>query len=166
MTDNENARTDAQKREALRAKIEEGQARQEARSLADQARAAADGALDYVKANPLKTIAAVAAGALVIGAMTRPGRKAGKRAGKFAGVATDAAIAYALGLFETGKHAADKAPGKLADFSDAARKNAREWSDYAAKEGNELSDYLLAAAKRSGKRASKTIDELRSRISH
>lgn len=160
------SKTDAQKREALRAKIDQGEARQAERNYVDQAKAAADDALEYVKANPLKTVAAVAVGALLIGAMTRPGRKAGKRAGKLAGVATDAAIAYGLSLLDAGKDAADKAPGKLADLSDTARKSAREWQDYAAREGSELSDYLIAAAKRSGKRASKTIDELRSRISH
>lgn len=159
-------KTDAQKREALRAKIDQGQARQTERNYAEQAKAVADDALEYVKANPLKTVAAVAVGALMIGAMTRPGRKAGKRAGRLAGVATDAVIAYGLSLLDAGKDAAESTPGRLADLSDTARKNAREWQDYAAREGSELSDYLIAAAKRSGKRASKTIDELRSRIAH
>lgn len=158
------AMTDAEKREALRAKIHAGEARQAERNFADQAKAVADDALDYVKANPLKTVAAVAIGALVIGAMTRPGRKAGRRAGKLAGVATDAALAYGLSLLDAGKNAADKGQDRLADLSSSARRNAREWQDYAAREGSELSDYLIAAARRSGKRANKTIDDLRSRI--
>jgi ElaB/YqjD/DUF883 family membrane-anchored ribosome-binding protein len=159
-------KTDAEKREALRAKIDAAEARHAERSLGEQAKEAADGALEYVKANPIKSVAAVAIGALVIGAMTRPGRKAGKRAGKFASVATDAALAYALSLFDSAEDAADKGQDRLADLTKSARKNAREWQDYAAREGSELSDYLIAAAKRSGKRASKTIEELRSRIAH
>ena len=158
--------TDAEKREALRAKINAGEARQAERTLADQAKDAADGALEYVKSNPIKSVAAVAIGALLIGAMTRPGRKAGKRAGKLASVATDAALAYGLSLLDAGKDAAETGQDRLADLSKSARKNAREWQDYAAREGNELSDYLIAAARRSGKRAGKTIDELRSRIAH
>ena len=158
--------TDAQKREALRAKIEAGETRQAERSFAEQAKAAADDALEFVKANPLKSVAAVAAGALLIGAMTRPGRRAGKKAGKLAGLATDAALAYALGLFDAGKDVADEGQDRLADLSGKARKSARDWQDYAAKEGSDLSDYLLAAAKRSGKRASKTIDDLRGRLTN
>lgn len=164
MTDT--TKTDAEKREALRAKIEAGEARQAERTLADQAKEAADGALEYVKANPIKSVAAVAIGALVIGAMTRPGRKAGKRAGKLASVATDAALAYGLSLLDAGKDAAETGQDRLADLTKSARKNAREWQDYAAREGNELSDYLIGAARRSGKRASKTIDDLRRRIAH
>lgn len=164
MTDT--TKTDAEKREALRAKINAGEARQAERTLADQAKDAADGALEYVKANPIKSVAAVAIGALLIGAMTRPGRKAGKRAGKLASAATDAALAYGLSLLDAGKDAAGTGQDRLADLSKSARKNAREWQDYAAREGSELSDYLIAAARRSGKRASKTIDELRSRIAH
>lgn len=159
-------KTDAEKREALRAKIEAGEARQAERSLSEQAKDAADGALEFVKANPIKSVAAVAIGAVLIGAMTRPGRKAGKRAGRLASAATDAALAYGLSLLDAGKDAAETGQDRLADLSRSARKNAREWQDYAAREGNELSDYLIGAAKRSGKRASRTIDELRNRISH
>ncbi len=163
-------RTDAEKRKDLRAKIDAAEQRNEARGLAEQAKAAADGALDYVKANPLKSVAAVAAGALVIGALTRPGRRAGRKAGArmgtLAGVAADAALAYGLSLLDAGKDAAGKGQDALTDLGDAARKNGRAWQSTAAREGSELSDYILGAAKRSSKRASKTIDELRSRISH
>lgn len=164
MTDE--AQNDAQKREALRAKIEAGEARQAERSFGEQARSTADDALEFVKANPLKSVAAVALGALVIGAMTRPGRRAGKKAGKLAGIATDAAVAYAIGLFDAGKDAADTGKDRMADVSHKVRRNAREWQEYAAKEGSELSDYLMAAARRSGKRASRTVDDLRARLTN
>lgn len=164
MTDQ--TKTDAEKREELRARIEAGEARQAVRSLGEQAKDAADGALDYVKANPIKSIAAVAFGALVIGAMTRPGRKAGKRAGRLASAATDAALAYGLSLLDAGKDAAETGQDRLADLTKSDRRNARDWQHHAVREGHELSDYLIGAAKRSGKRASRTIDELRARISH
>lgn len=160
------SKTDAEKREALRGKIAAGEKRNSERSFADQAKAAADSALDYVKANPIKAVAGVAIGALLIGAMTRPGRKAGKKAGALATVATEAALAYGLGLLESAGSAASKGQDKLADLGETVGSRARAWQSTAAKEGTALSDYLVDAARKSGKRASKTIDELRNRLSH
>lgn len=164
------ARTDAQKRAALKDKIAEGEKRQAQRSFADQAKDAADSALGYVRANPLKTVAAVAVSALVIGALTRPGRKMGKKVGrktgKLAGVATDAAIAYGLSLLNGVSGAASKGQDKLADIGGKVGDTASSWSSAAAKEGSQLSDYLVDAARRGGKRAGKTIDDLRGRLQH
>lgn len=153
------ASSDADKRAALKDKIAAGERRNAQRDFASDA-------LDYVKANPLKTMAGVAVGALLIGAMTRPGRRAGKKAGALAGVATEAALAYGLGLMETAGKAASKGQDKLADLGETVGDKARAWQSTAAKEGSALSDYLVDAAKRSGKRAGKTIDELRSRLQH
>lgn len=164
------ASTDAQKREALREKIAAGEKRNADRSLADQAKAAADSALDYVKANPLKAVAGVAVGALLIGAMTRPGRRAarktGAKAGAFATLASEAALAFGLGLLDRTGKAASKGQDKLADLGESVGSTARAWQSTAAREGSALSDYLVDAAKRSGKRASKSIDELRNRLQH
>ena len=164
------AKSDADKREALRGKIAHSEARNAERSFSDQAKAAADGALDFVKANPIKAIAGVAVGALLIGAMTRPGRKAGKKAtakaSAFASIATEAALAYGLGLIDTASSAANKGQDKLADLGETVGDKARAWQSAAAKDGSALSDYLVDAAKRSGKRAGKTIDELRARLQH
>lgn len=164
------AKTDAEKREALRGKIAASEERQAQRSFADQAKDAADSALGYVRANPLKSVAAVALGAVVIGALTRPGRRAGAKAGrkasKFAGVATDAALAYGLSLLDTASGAASKGQDKLSDLGSTVGSKASAWSSAASKEGSQLSDYLVEAARRSGKRAGNTIDELRSRIRH
>ncbi|HEU4820098.1 MAG TPA: hypothetical protein VFS87_02945 [Qipengyuania sp.] len=163
-------KTDAEKREALRGKIAAAEERQAQRSFADQAKDAADSALGYVRANPLKTVAAVAVSALVIGALTRPGRRAGARAGRkagaLAGVATDAALAYGLSLLDSAGSAASKGQDKLADLGGTVGDKARAWQSAAAKEGSQLSDYLVEAARRSGKRAGKSIDDLRSRLRH
>ncbi len=164
------ANTDAEKREALRGKIAASEERQAQRSFADQAKDAADNALGYVRANPLKTVAVVTVGALVIGALTRPGRRAGAKAGrkasKFATVASDAALAYGLSLIDGASHAASKGQDKLSDIGSTVGSKASAWTSAAGKEGSQLSDYLVEAARRSGKRAGKTIDELRSRIQH
>lgn len=160
------AKTDAEKREALRGKIAAAEERQAERGFADQAKEAADNALGYVRANPLKAVAAVAVGALVIGALTRPGRKLGKKTGKLAGVATDAAIAYGLSLLDSASGAASKGQDKLAHLGDAAADKARSWQASATREGGELSDYLVGIAKRGGKSAGKSIKDLRNRLSH
>ena len=55
--------TDEQKREQLRARIEAGERRNEARSLADQAKDVADSAIEFAKKHPVATVA----GAVVIG---------------------------------------------------------------------------------------------------
>ena len=162
--------SDAEKREALKGKISASEQRNTERSFADQAKIAADDALGFVKSNPLKTVAAVAVGALVIGALTRPGRRAGRKAGHKAGtlatVATEAALAYGLGLLDAASGAASKGQDKLADLGDTVGDRARVWQSTAAKEGSDLSDYLVDVARRGGKRAGKTIDDLRSRLSH
>lgn len=163
---NQKNRTDAEKREALRAKIAAGERRQSERGLAGQARSAADSALGYVRANPLKTVAAVAVGALVIGAMTRPGRRLGRRTGRLAGAATDAAMAYGLSLLSAAGDAAGKGQDRLADLGDTVGGKAREWQVAAARETGDLSDYLRTAARRGSKRVGKTVSDLRSRLSH
>lgn len=164
------AKTDAEKREALRGKIAAAEQRQAERSFADQARDAADSALGYVRANPLKTVAAVAVGALVIGALTRPGRRAGARAGRkagaLAGVATDAALAYGLSLFDSAGKAAHRGQDRLSDFGSTVGDKASAWSSAASREGSQLSDYLVRAARRSGQRAGRTVDDLRNRFQH
>lgn len=161
-----NQKTDAEKREALRAKIEAGEQRNAERSFAEQAKEAADGALEYVKANPLKSVAAVAVGALLIGAMTRPGRRAGRKAGALAAVATDAALAYGLGLVDAAGNAANRGQDRLAGLGNAVGEKARALQATAARETGDLSGYVVNAARRNRKRAGKTIDELRSRLSH
>lgn len=160
------AKTDAEKREALRGKIEASGQRHAQRSFTDHAKDAADDAMGYVRAHPLKTVAAVAVGALIIGAMTRPGRRAGRKAGALAGVATDAALAYGLTLLDSASSAAGKGQDKLANLGDTVGSKARAWQATAANEGSQLSDYLINAARRSGRRAGRTIDDLRGRISH
>lgn len=164
------AATDAQKRKALRARIDartgEARQRRDERGLADQARNAADGAIAYVRANPLVSIAAVAVGALVIGALTRPGRRAGRKAGALAGVATDAALAYGLSLLDSASTAASKGQDRVADLGDRVGGRARDLQATAIREGGNLSEYLVTAARRSGQRAGRTIEDLRSRITH
>ncbi|MFN4241390.1 MAG: hypothetical protein ACK4E5_12200 [Erythrobacter cryptus] len=62
------------RRDALRARIEAAERRNAARSLGDQARAAASAAADYTRAHPLTVIGGALALGLALGLLTRPGR--------------------------------------------------------------------------------------------
>ena len=79
--------SDEQKREQLRDRIEAGEKRNEARSLADQAKDAADSAVEFTKKHPFAVIGGVLVAGLAIGAMTRPGRRLGRRGGTIAAIA-------------------------------------------------------------------------------
>lgn len=82
-------------RDGLRARIEAAERRNAERSLANQARAAADAAVDYTRANPLKVIGGAVAVGLVIGLLTRPGRQVAGKALHGAGEAISGATASA-----------------------------------------------------------------------
>ncbi|WP_375289791.1 hypothetical protein [Qipengyuania sp.] len=156
--------TDEEKREALREKIAASEARHEERSFAEQAQAMADEALEFVKENPLKTIAAVAVGALIIGALTRPGRELGRKAGGMASVATDAAVAYALGLFDAAGEVAEASGDRLSEAGHTAANRARRWRNLASEESHELADYLTASARHGSNRADRAFKRLRGRL--
>jgi hypothetical protein len=66
-------------RDGLRARIEAAERRNADRTLADQAREAATAAVDYTRANPLTVIGGALAAGLVIGLLTRPGRRVASR---------------------------------------------------------------------------------------
>lgn len=70
----------ANNRDALRARIEAAERRNADRTLADQAREAAEAAVDYTRANPLTVIGGALAVGLLIGLLTRPGRRMASRA--------------------------------------------------------------------------------------
>ncbi len=82
-------------RDALRARIEAAERRNAERTLADQARDAATAAVDYTRANPLTVIGGAIAAGLVIGLLTRPGRRVASRAVHSAGDAISGAAASA-----------------------------------------------------------------------
>jgi len=68
------------KRDALRAKIEASERRIAERSFSDQAKDAAVSAKDYTKQNPAIVIGGAVAIGLLIGLLSRPGRRAAQRA--------------------------------------------------------------------------------------
>jgi ElaB/YqjD/DUF883 family membrane-anchored ribosome-binding protein len=136
-------------RDALRARIEAAERRNAERSLADQARRAADAAIDYTRAHPLTVIGGALAIGLLIGLATRPGRRLAGRALGAVGAATsgvagsatagarsvsvaggskvfmllsEAATAYAMKLLDEVLQGASEGQDKIEELGDEAAK--------------------------------------------
>jgi ElaB/YqjD/DUF883 family membrane-anchored ribosome-binding protein len=86
-------------RDSLRARIEAAERRNAERTLADQAREAAETATDFARTHPLTVIGGALAVGLVIGLATRPGRQvAGKAVGAVGATASGVAGSAAAGV--------------------------------------------------------------------
>lgn len=110
MSDNPNSTP----RDALRAKIEANERRIAARTMADEAREAAEAAGRFVKANPLTVIGGAVALGIAIGLMTRSGRKVAANAAGSAASAANAASGAAAGMFGGAVGGTAKTVGKAA----------------------------------------------------
>jgi ElaB/YqjD/DUF883 family membrane-anchored ribosome-binding protein len=157
-------------RDALRQRIEQGEARLAERDFARVAGEAAKAATDFVRAHPVASVAGVAIVALVIGAMTRPGRRLGNRAAGLASYATEAGLAYALGVLDAASDLADDVretgTEKLEDLSDSFERTTRK----AKREGTYLAasarDAVHDLSRRAGRQAGRTFRNTRKRMSH
>ena len=88
------------KREALRQRIEAAQERLAGRSPQEIASDAAESAVSFAKENPWVVVGGVVAAGLIIASFTRSGKKAAKSTSLFTRIATDAAIGFALAMYE------------------------------------------------------------------
>ncbi|MCL9982818.1 MAG: hypothetical protein NBV60_06640 [Erythrobacter sp.] len=150
-------------RDSLRARIEAAERPNAERSLADQARAAADAAVDYTRAHPLTVIGGALAVGLLLGLATRPGRRVASKAVSAVGAAAsgaansaasgvkgvttaggakvatllgEAAMAYAMKLLDELLQGASDGQDKLGELCDGAAKtikSARETTSKAAR---------------------------------
>ena len=101
--------TDEERREALRQRIEASEQRNAERSFADQAKDVLDSATDFAKKHPLAVVGGAIGVGLLIGAMTRPGRRLGRRTGTMAAMAGDTVLGYAMGLMDRAETAGVRA---------------------------------------------------------
>lgn len=139
-------------RDSLRARIEAAERRNAERSLADQAREAAEAATHYARAHPLAVVGGALALGLLVGLATRPGRRVAARAAGAVGAAASGAagsaasgakalaasggsklgalignalVAYAMQAIEDVLDNARAGQEKLGDFSETAGEKAR-----------------------------------------
>lgn len=156
--------SDEQKRDALRSRIEASEARNDARSLADQARDAADSALAFTRKHPLAVVGGVLVAGLAIGAMTRRGRNIGRRGGVLARLASDAALAYGARMIDGMVDGAQYAGDRIEDFGDSATTAARGLRRDAAYKLDAAGDALRASGRKAGRKGSRAYRALRSRL--
>lgn len=157
-------------RDALRQRIEQGEARLAERDLIRVAGDAAKAATGFVRTHPVASVAGVAVIALVIGAMTRPGRRFGSRAAGLASYATDAGIAYALGVLDAAGDFADDVreagTEKLEDIGDSVERTSRK----VKREGSYLAatarDTLHDIGRRAGRKAGRNFRNTRRRLTN
>lgn len=177
----------ASERDALRMKIEAAERRIEERTLADQAQEAAHATTTYVKANPLKVVGGAIAVGLVIGLMTKPGRRAAttaansaasavsgtassaakgvgnaakNRSSKFGSLVADAIIAYGIRLIDEAMETAQKGQDKLEDIGDNATASARDLRRDASYIAASAADKGRNATRRTRRRAERVVRDL------
>ena len=158
--------TDEEKRAELRARIEAGNRRHQERTFADQAKDAADSAVEFAKKHPVATIAGGVVLGLAIGAMTRPGRRLGRRGGEMASYAADAVAAYALSMFDGASDLARTAGDKIEDFGDAAATSARGARRSARYRFDVAGDALRASGRKANRKSLRAARDLRRSIGY
>lgn len=178
-------------RDALRAKIEASERRIAERTLADQASDAAGTATQYVKDNPFTILGGAIAVGLIIGVLSKPGRRAAstaakgaadavsgaasgaaksvggaarKRGSAFGTLLADAIVAYGIKLIDDALDGARTGRDKLEDLSDETSIKARG----AKREGEYLAgsvaDKSLAVTKRTRRRAVRAVRDIKDRV--
>lgn len=152
--------TSQDKRDELKARIEAGQRRHDQRSFGDQARDAADAATQFVKEHPIATVVGGLAVGLLIGSMTRSGRRLGRRAGHLASSASEAAVAFGLGLLDDASDLARHGKDALGDASERAAFKAREAKRDADHYTRSLADRAATTSRLAGRSLSRRLRDI------
>jgi ElaB/YqjD/DUF883 family membrane-anchored ribosome-binding protein len=185
--------TNPDARDELRAKIEARERRIAERTLADEARDAAEAATNYVRENPLKVVGGAIALGIVIGLMTKPGRRAAARAATgtasavsnaASGTATtvsnaakkrgaalgtliaDAVVAYGIKLIDQALDGVQAGKDKLEDVGDAASAKARDVKRDAGYVAGKASDKTRTVTQRTRRRAARAVRDLKGRVTN
>ncbi len=179
----------ADKRDALRAKIEASERRIAERSLADQAREAAGTAKDYTKEHPFVVIGGALAAGLAIGLMTRPGRRVARNAAigaaglagtaaaetqqagrvakektsRFGDLVSDAITAYGIKLMDGAVDGARAGQDAFEDLGDSAARQARSLKRDADYIAGSTADSARFASRRTRRRANRAVRDIKGR---
>ncbi|MGB3470120.1 MAG: hypothetical protein WBA51_04790 [Erythrobacter sp.] len=180
-------------RDELRAKIEASERRIAQRTLADDARDAAGAATEYAKKNPLTVVGGAIAVGLIIGLMTKPGRRAAKsaatgaasavggaatgaaktvstaaktRGSAFGAVVADGLVAYGIKVIDDALDRARAGKDKLEDLGDAAGAKAREAKRDAEYLAGTAADKTRTVTRRTRRRATRAVRDLATRVNN
>lgn len=158
--------TSDEKRAELREKIEAGEQRNEERAFADRAKDAAETATNFAKEHPVAVIGGAIAVGLLIGAMTKPGRRVARRGGVLASLATEAALAYGMHAIDRAGDIAREGQDKLEDFGDSVASSTRSARREASYIAGKTADRTTTVAGTASRKAGRSVRNLRSRITH
>ena len=163
-------KTDEERRQALRERIEASKERQDERTLGDTVKQAGETVKDFAREHPFATVAGVLGLGLAIGAMTRPGRRAARRGGTLARIAGDAVAAYGLTAIDKigteTKHARRSGSDAFQDIGDTIGSTLRGLRRDASYRGDVVGDSVRASSRRASRKASRGLRDLRSRLTH
>jgi ElaB/YqjD/DUF883 family membrane-anchored ribosome-binding protein len=164
-----------QKRAELKSKVaaaeKRNHERQEQRTLGDYAREARDDATSFIKEHPITTIAGgIALGVLVASIVPGPGRrlrkKATRRGAVLAGVLADLAVNYGSQALDGAGKAARSGQSRLGDIGETLSEAISDGARSLRREAGEASDAAGSLTRAAGKRATRTMRDLRSRMSN
>ena len=162
------------KRTELKNKVDAAQKRNQAReerSLGDYARGAGHSATSFVKEHPITTLAGgVAIGVLIAAIVPGPGRRLRKQATKrgavLAGVLADLAVTYGSQALDGAGKAARSGQSRLGNLGDTLSDALADGARSLRREAGEASDTAGSATREAGKRATRTLRNLRSRMAN
>ncbi|WP_298466314.1 hypothetical protein [uncultured Erythrobacter sp.] len=181
------------KRDELRAKIEASERRIADRTVADQAKDAAGAATTYVKENPFKVLGGAIALGLVVGVLTKPGRRAvgsaaSGAAGAVSGAASgaaktvgdaakargsafgtllaDALVAYGIKLIDDVLDTARTGQDTLEDIGDSASAKSRELKRDAEYVAGTAADKTRTIARRTRRTAGRAVRDIKDRVTN
>ncbi|BDI61060.1 hypothetical protein [Qipengyuania nanhaisediminis] len=179
------------RRDELRAKIEASERRIAERSFADQAREAAETAIDYTRRHPLQVVAGAVVAGLLIGLMTAPGRRVANRAVhstahavsdasaataraaknvshesmRAGSAASDAIAAFGMKLIDTMLDAGRAGQDGIEDLADNAAAKARKLRRDAGYAAGNAGDKSREIAHRTRRRTSRAVRDLTNKVS-
>ena len=163
------------KRAELKSKVQAAEKRNEARSeqrtFVDYAREAREDATSFVKEHPITTIAGgIALGVLVASIVPGPGRRLRKQATRrgavLAGVLADLAVNYGSQALDSAGKAARSGQSRLGDIGETLSDALADGARSLRREAGDVSDSAGSLTRAAGKRATRTIRDLRSRMSN
>lgn len=178
------------KRDALRAKIEAGERRIAERSLAKDAREAAQAAADYARAHPAQVVVGAVVVGVIIGLMTAPGRRVAadaaarvtgrkrrKRGSKLGKLFSQALVARVLQVIDELLESASEGRKRFDDIAGDALAGAKRLGHDAAeasegftrrtrKRAEDAAEASEGFARRARKRAEHAAQDVADRLRH
>ena len=179
-------------RDELRAKIEASERRIAERTLADQAKEAADSAVEYTRKHPLTVIGGAIGLGLLIGLATPPGRRAARSAAartadvfdsaagrtadfareapaevsRVGNLVSNAILAFGMKLIDSATNTAQAGQDAFEDLSASAADRAREIRRDVAYKAGSATDKGMSVTRRTRRKAERAARDIKGRLAN